>query len=49
MKWIITVMSFRSNGHTYKVTRKIPALSIHETKFFSTKQQAEEQVKAWIL
>ncbi len=48
MKWLVSFLRLRKNGYRYKVTRRLPELSLSETKFFRTKKQAEEQVQQWL-
>lgn len=48
MKWIVSFLRLRKNGYKYKVTRRLPELSLDETRFFRTKKQAEEQRQKWL-
>ena len=48
-RWIVTIMFFDSeNGFYYKVTRRIPALSVAETKVFFKKEDAQLQFQQWL-
>lgn len=48
MSWIITIISLYHKKKIYKVTRHFPSLSISETRFFSKKQEVQQQVIAWL-
>jgi len=42
-------MEYRDDtGTKYKVTRRIPELSVAETKVFSSKERAKEQFEEWL-
>jgi len=43
--WEVSIIEF--NDKTYKVTRRIPILSISETLLFKDKKQALKQLKEW--
>jgi len=48
-KWEVTCEEMSSpTGQVFKVTRRIPLLSVSETKFFSTKDEAKKQVEDWL-
>jgi len=47
-EWEISIMELKDNGKKFKVTRRMPALAIAETKLFSSKEQAREQCEAWL-
>jgi len=48
IKWEVSVMQFKdSEGIKYKVTRRLPVYSVAETKIFSSKKEALEQVVQW--
>jgi len=47
--WEISIIELRNGvGRKYKVTRRIPEMSISETKIFRSKQRAKEQFEEWI-
>jgi len=49
MKWEVTMAEFKENGKTkYKVTRRMPELTIAETKIFAIKEQAQKQFEEWL-
>ena len=49
MKWEITIMEIEnSEGKKYKVTRRLPELSIAETKIFDSKESAKRQMEEWL-
>lgn len=35
-------------GKKYKVTKRVPELSVSETKFFRTKSLAQKQLNEWL-
>ncbi len=35
-------------GTTYKVTKRVPTLLIAETKMFSSKEKAKQQIEEWL-
>lgn len=48
-KWVVSLMKLEDEeGVKYKVTRRIPDLSISETKIFKTKQEALEKFNEWL-
>ena len=47
-KWIVSIMEFRDNGKKFKVTRRIPEMSVSETKLFRTKKKAKKQFDEWL-
>ncbi len=47
-KWEVSIIELRNGGKRYKVTRKIPELSVSETKVFPTKEEALEQFRKWL-
>ena len=47
--WEVSIIELENNiGKKYKVTRKIPELSVSETKIFRSKQKAKEQLEEWL-
>lgn len=48
-KWIISLLELKDyEGEKFKVTRSIPALRVHETKIFGTKEEAKRQFEEWL-
>lgn len=47
-KWEVSLMKLENDGKKYKVTRRIPELSVSETKVFKTKKEAIEQFNEWL-
>lgn len=48
-KWEISLMEFSNHiGKKYKVTRRIPELSVAETKIFNSKWEAKKQFDEWL-
>ena len=48
-KWEVSILELKNNGNKkFKVTRRIPELSVAETKFFKTKEEAKEQFEEWL-
>ena len=48
-KWEVSIVELKNNGNKkFKVTRRIPELSVAETKFFKTKEEAKEQFEEWL-
>ncbi len=48
-KWEISVLLLRNKKKaTYKVTRRVPELHVSETKVFSTKEKARDQLDEWL-
>jgi len=45
--WEITLLELQNKQTTFKVTRRFPSLHIAETKFFTDKSKALEQVISW--
>ena len=41
-------MELKDNGIKFKVTRRIPELTISETKIFNTKEEAMKQFEEWV-
>ena len=49
LKWEVTIKEVENNiGKKFKVTRRIPELSIAETKVFRTKKEAKKQSDEWL-
>ncbi|MEK6853615.1 MAG: hypothetical protein AABX64_02935 [Nanoarchaeota archaeon] len=48
-KWELSIIEIRdSGGVNYKVTRRMAEMSIAETKFFSSKEEAKRQFEEWL-
>ena len=48
-KWEVSVIELKKSGKTkYKVTRRLPEMSVAETKMFDSKQEALNQVQEWL-
>jgi len=48
-KWEISFMEFKNNkGKKFKLTRRLPNLSVSETKFFRSKKKAKKQFDDWL-
>ncbi len=48
-KWEISIIELEyPDGKKYKVTRRLPDLSVAETKIFSSKKEAKEQFNKWL-
>jgi len=48
-KWEISIMEIEDKeGRKYKVTRRLPEMSVAETKIFSSKEKAIMQFNDWL-
>ncbi len=48
-KWEVTLKELEDEeGKKYKVTRRIPEVSVTETKIFDSKEEARQQLNAWL-
>ena len=48
-QWEVTLRVFSTDGKTmYKVTRRLPALLVSETKIFMSKNDAFKQFEEWL-
>ena len=48
-KWEVSIIELEDDiGKRYKVTRRIAPLSVAETKFFRSKEEAMKQLKEWL-
>lgn len=48
-KWEVSIIEFEScEGKKYKVTRRMPEMSVAETKFFKSKEEAKKQFDDWL-
>ncbi|MBW2973022.1 hypothetical protein KY346_01365 [Candidatus Woesearchaeota archaeon] len=47
--WEVSIIELESKkGKRFKVTRRIPGMSISETKVFSSKRAAMKQFQEWL-
>ncbi|MBI4154755.1 hypothetical protein HY498_01575 [Candidatus Woesearchaeota archaeon] len=44
----VSLLVLRDNGKMYKVTRRIPELTVSETRMFKTKKEARKQFNEWL-
>lgn len=47
-KWEVSIMKLEDNGIEFKVTRRHSDLSVAETKFFKSKEEAIKQFEDWL-
>jgi len=48
-KWEISIIELvNSLGKKYKVTRRLPQMSVSETKVFRSKDDAKQQFNEWL-
>ena len=48
-EWEISIAEFKNQkGKKYKVTRRLPDLSVSETKIFRSKEEAKKQFDDWL-
>ena len=48
-KWEVSIMEVENTvGKKYKVTRRLPDMSVAETKIFTSKEEALRQVDEWL-
>ncbi|MBI2146341.1 hypothetical protein HYU22_03310 [Candidatus Woesearchaeota archaeon] len=48
-KWEVSIMEFQNHtGRKFKVTRRLPELSVAETKVFATKKKAKRLFDEWL-
>jgi len=48
-KWEVSIMEYQDEtGTKYKVTRRIPELSVAETMVFNSKEKAKIQFEEWL-
>lgn len=48
-KWEVSIIEFENrHGKKYKVTRRLPELSVAETKMFKGKKEAKRQFDEWL-
>ena len=47
--WEVSIMQFFNHiGRKYEVTRRLPQLSMAETKIFRSKKKAKKQFEDWL-
>lgn len=48
-KWEVSIMEIQNHeGKKFKVTRRLPEMSVAETKIFKTKKQTKKQFEEWL-
>ena len=48
-RWEISIIELENSiGKQFKVTRRIPEMSVAETKIFKTKEEAKKQFDDWL-
>lgn len=48
-KWEVSIVEIENTiGKKYKVTRRIPEISVAETKIFRSKEDAKNQFEEWL-
>ena len=48
-KWEVSIIEFQDDeGSKFKVTRRLPEMSVAETKIFKSKKEAKEQFDEWL-
>lgn len=48
-KWEVSISKFENHvGKKYKVTRRLPEMSVAETKVFTDKKKAKELFDEWL-
>jgi len=48
-KWEVSMIELENHvGKKYNVTRRLPEMSVAETKIFRTKKQAKNQFEEWL-
>jgi len=48
-KWEVTIIELQNGKENkFKVTRRMPNLSVAETKVFKTKSEAKKQFEEWL-
>ena len=48
-RWEISIIELENDiGKKYKVTRRLPDLSVAETKIFKSKEKARKQFDEWL-
>lgn len=48
-RWEISIIELENHkGKKFKVTRRMPNMSVAETKFFKSKQEAKAQFDEWL-
>lgn len=48
-KWEVLIIEIENDvGKKYKVTRRVPEMSVAETKVFRSKEEAKKQFDEWL-
>jgi len=49
IQWEVSIIELQSGARIkFKVTRRIPALSVSETKVFDSQAEAKKQLEDWL-
>jgi len=49
IEWEVSIIELKKGkGTRYKVTRRLPYLSVAETKIFKSKEKAKQQFYEWL-
>ena len=47
--WEVTIIEIKEEGRIkFKVTRRLPKMSVAETKIFDSKEEALRQIQEWL-
>jgi hypothetical protein len=47
-KWEVSIIELENHITRFKVTRRMPEMSVAETKIFDTKEEAKKQLDEWL-
>jgi|TARA_B100001971_G_C18119860_1_gene498828 hypothetical protein len=48
-KWEISLIEYEDGvGKKYKVTKRVPGMSVADTKIFKSKEEAKKQFDEWL-
>jgi hypothetical protein len=48
-KWEVSIMELQNTiGKKFKVTKRLPEMSVAETKIFRSKEEAKRQFEEWL-
>ena len=48
-KWEVSIIELKLNGKTkYKITKRIPEMSVADTRVFDSKEDAIRQLEEWL-
>jgi hypothetical protein len=49
-RWEVSIIKLEEQGKTkYKVTRRLPELTVAETQIFNSREEAQLQFEEWLL